>query len=287
MEFIGDFFRPPSEAFSRLLQITVGCSHNKCTFCAMYANKKFACRDLTAIETVLQQSHSFVDRRIFLGDGDLLAADYDYLVAVLDLVRKYFPQSARINCYAGPQNLLQKTSEQLRQLRLRKLHTLYLGLESGSDQVLATVKKGVNANQIINGCAKAHAAGFKLSLMVLLGLGGQRLWQEHARQTAAVLNAIQPDILNFLSVKLIPGTALYQQARQGDFLPLTEKQLLSELQLILENLELTRTVVRSDHASNYLPLKGRLGRDKNRLLGLIKAALQGQIPTVPEYLHSL
>jgi radical SAM superfamily enzyme YgiQ (UPF0313 family) len=261
-------FRPPAEAESLILQIDQGCPYNRCTFCGMYRRIPYRRLPLSDIRLMItDEAHQAPEtRRVFLADGDVMRRPFEELKAILVLLSEQFPALARVNLYATGSAILSKTDAELRALRELKLHTLYLGLESGDEATLQAVKKGETAIEMIEAGRRAQANGLRVSVMILLGLGGQTRRREHARATALALNAMQPRLLSALRVVPIPGTELHAEVESGRFDPLTEHQTVEELRLIVQSLDLTNTVFRANHSSNIIPLEARLQRDKNRLL---------------------
>jgi radical SAM superfamily enzyme YgiQ (UPF0313 family) len=280
-------FRPPSEAESLILQITVGCSHNACTFCAMYRNKKFFVRPVEEVLAEIADVASLWPDtpRVFLGDGDALAAPVEFLSAVLDGLRAGFPRLRRVSTYATPMNLLAKTGPELENLASRGLSLFYLGLESGCDEVLRRVGKGATSAEAVEAVLRGHAAGMKSSVMVLLGLGGEERSEEHARATAEACNHMEPHYLSALTWYPVPEAPLYRQMGGGRFVLPGDGGILQELEWLLEGLDLRDTVFHSNHASNPLPLRGRLSRDKGRLLDTVAAARQGLVPLRPLFVR--
>jgi len=276
MEYDMPLYRPPSEARSLIFQVTIGCSWNKCLFCAMYKGKRFRVRPFEEVEKDIiemswLQPHT---RKVFLADGDVLAADTDYIIKVLDLINNRFPNLERISSYAGPTNLMEKRVDELREFKKRKLDILYLGIESGSDAVLKKICKGAGSEQIIEGCRKAIDAGLRMSTIILLGLGGVRGSYDHAKDSAKVVNAINPHFLACLTLMLGPYADVYEKKLMGgDFKLLDKMQSLIELRWFVEDLEVSDCRFGTEHASNYLPLNGDLPGDKDRILKLIDKAL--------------
>lgn len=273
----GLVFRPPSEARSFILRVTIGCSHNVCTFCTMYKASKYRIRPLEEIDGIIEraaEAYPFV-RRIFLADGDALVLPTESLLHILKKCYDTFPHITRIGAYATPADLNRKSPEELKALREAGLGILYMGIESGDDQVLRRVKKGTTAALTIKAGKKALAAGMKLSAMILLGLGGQELSEEHALHTAEVVTAINPTMLSALSL-IIPGDApLYEDVVLGKFTPLTTQGFLKELDMILRHTEMEKPCIfRSNHVSNLLPVGGTLPMDKDAML----ANLERYIP---------
>ncbi|MBM4046348.1 MAG: radical SAM protein [Planctomycetes bacterium] len=288
MEYEGMVIRPPSEADSLIVQVTLGCSHNRCTFCGAYQDKKFRVRSLDEIrkDTGWARRHLGDVRRVFLADGDALVLDTTALASILDLLSAAFPSLARVGIYANAGNILSKSDADLRRLREKKLGIAYLGLESGDDAVLGAVKKGATAGQMVEAVQRAQAAGIKMSVIALLGLAGRAGSERHAIKTAEALNAMQPRFVSFLTVMLIPGTPLHRQWQRGEFEMLSPAETLRELKTAVERLELTGSIFRSDHASNYVALEGRLPKDKARLLAEMDACpANGRLR--PEFLRAL
>jgi len=269
-------FRPPAEADSVLIRVADGCPHNACAFCAMYRSVPYRVHDRAAVDQSIKMAAAVRPdaRRVFLADGDVLALPAESLQDILTRLRQAFPRLLRVNCYASGQAMAEKSDDEFRTLRQGGLHTLYLGLESGSDEVLHRMGKGGTVRDMIDGCKRARSAGLSVSVMVLVGLGGQELSDTHARQTAAALNAMQPSLLSCLRLVPVPGTPLARRIADGRFVPLTQEQSVLELRRILSALDLSRTVFRADHSSNVLPLSGRLPRDKKGLLAEIDELLQ-------------
>lgn len=279
----GQVIRPPAEAESILLQVTLGCSHNKCDFCPAYKGKRFAIKSPERIRAALDYAaHHFADvRRLFLCDGDALILPQERLEDLLTDIRQRLPQVTRISTYANAKALSRKTEAELARLRTLGLSTLYLGLESGDDETLASMHKWGDAEEHLRQAAKAKAAGLKLSVTVLLGLGGQTRAREHAEATGRALSRMDPEQAAALALMIVPGTPLHQRLLAGDFTPQNDQGLLQELAWLLETTNLTSGLFFSNHASNPLRLKLRLPRDKQAGLSLIHNALAGQTPLVP------
>lgn len=280
-------FRPPSEAESLILQATVGCSHNACTFCAMYRHKQFFVRPLQELlEEIGEASAEWPGcPRVFLGDGDAMAAPTSYLLLVLKALYGAFPSLRRVSLYATPMNLLEKSEEDLARLRDAGLSLFYLGIESGCDEVLRSVGKGAGSEEMVEAVTKGAGAGIKSSLMVLLGLGGVSGSEAHAVGTARVLNRIQPDFLSALTWYPAEDAPLFRQMKTGRFVCPDDAGILKELKVLISELDLRDTVFRANHASNPLPIGGRLSRDRDRLLAVISAAEKGSVPLRPAFLR--
>lgn len=283
----GMVFRPPSEANSFILRVTIGCAHNRCTFCAMYRDVAFRLRSYPEIKRQIDYAAQAAPRlrRVFLADGNALCLKTDLLLAIMADLRQAFPKLNRVTCYGGPGDILRKSPAELAALKAAGLQIIYLGIESGDDTVLAAVCKGVNAAQMIEAGQRVLHAGIKLSAMIILGLGGKASTHRHAVNSAAVVNAINPTMLSTLTLMLHAGTPLRQAADRGDFQPLSPYELVRELKEFVSRLELTRpSIFRANHASNLLPLAATLPADKERLLAEIDYGLQclkGQ--TTPTY----
>ncbi|QUH24559.1 radical SAM protein [Serpentinicella alkaliphila] len=276
MRYEGAVYRPPSEAYSLIIQATIGCSHNKCTFCNMYKEKRFRMRSLTEIIEDLEMARKSYRhiKRIFLADGDALALKTEYLKQILIKIRELFPECERVGIYSAPKDILRKTKEELKELHELGLGIAYLGIESGSEQILKTINKGVTSEQMIEAGKKMVESGIKLSVTIISGLGGQELWEEHAIESARVVNEINPHYLGLLTLMVEPEVEMYQDIRSGKLKLLTPEQVMLETQLLIEKLNVKGCVFRSNHASNYIPLEGTLPQDKERLLNQIKGALQ-------------
>ncbi|MCL9775917.1 radical SAM protein [Vibrio methylphosphonaticus] len=293
LNYIEPVFRPPSEWKSLILQVTNGCSHNRCTFCDMYTQpqKKFRPKKLEEIEQELKtiaQSGARV-HRVFLADGDAMTLPFHRLQAICQLINQILPQVQRISSYCLPRNLTNKTTEQLVELRALGLSLMYIGCESGDDEVLQKVQKGETFDSSLAALNKIKAAGMKSSVMILNGLGGPTLSKQHALNSAKLMNAAQPDYLSTLVVSFPLGEERVAAGFDGEFRQLTQPELFSEIQLLLTNLTLEKTIFRSDHASNYLVLKGILGRDKQALLQKVELAINhpDQIPLRQEWQRGL
>ncbi|TAJ05459.1 radical SAM protein [Marinilabiliaceae bacterium JC017] len=269
-------FRPPAEASSIILQITQGCSWNRCRFCEMYSTKTFGIKPLDEAEKNLQVLGQFfpAGRRLFLADGDVFAAGPDYLGKVLTLIPQYLPALNRISAYASARNLQTYSYEQLVAIRKAGLALLYVGIESGSNQVLTRMNKGITAEEQLEALRMAKKAGFKLSVMLLNGLGGKELMEIHARESANIVSALQPELLSTLVLSFPYGLEHFQKRLADPFTPLSSIDSLTELRLFIAHCQLENTVFRTDHASNYLVLKGGLNRDKDKFLNQIDQALK-------------
>jgi radical SAM superfamily enzyme YgiQ (UPF0313 family) len=286
-------FRPPSEARSLILQVTNGCSWNRCTFCEMYTlpQKKFAVKPIAEIEAILAAiaAAGTPVRRVFLADGDAMTLSFRRLEEIMQAIRRHLPDVQRVSSYCLPRNLRNKTVEQLAALRELGLDLFYVGCESGDDLVLERVSKGETFASSLEALHKIKAAGARSSVMILNGMGGARYSEQHARNSARLMNAAQPEYLATLVVSFPTGMERFAAGFDGEFEPLDQRGLFREMLWLLETLDLENTVFRSDHASNYLVLKGILNRDRDRLLQTVRQALErpGSVPLRPEWLRGL
>ena len=291
MRYHGMVIRPPSEADSYILQVTYGCSHNRCTFCGTYMDKPFRVRPIEEVleDIALAQAEIPDTRRVFLADGNALVLATDRLITILDALRSALPRVRRIGIYANARDILGKTDEELAALKQRKLAVVYLGLESGSDEVLRRVEKGITAAQMVEAVQRLKRADIRCSVIGLLGLGGKELSAEHAEETGRVVSAMDPEYFSMLTVMLIPGTELHQQWQSGRFELPEPLELLGELRQVIAATDgLSRCVFRTNHASNYLPLAGTLSRDKTELLAALDEALnRGRSALRPEAWRAL
>ncbi|MEC8859942.1 MAG: radical SAM protein [Pseudomonadota bacterium] len=293
MSYIEPVFRPPSEWKSLILQVTNGCSWNKCTFCDMYTapQKRFQPQSIEALEA---QVRDIVERglpvyRVFLADGDAMTLSMRRLNEILDMLNRWLPHKPRISAYCLPRNLRNKTVDDLRELRAKGLSLLYVGCETGDDELLQLIEKGETFDSSLDALQKMKAADIKSSVMVLNGLGGPELSERHAINSARLMNAAQPDYLSTLVVELPNGTQRFTKHFGDRWRKLGKLELFREMEVFLEHLELNSTIFRSDHASNYLVLKGVLGKDKDSLLRIVRTAIHqpGQIPLREEWQRGL
>lgn len=286
-------FRPPSEARSLILQVTNGCSWNNCTFCEMYtqAQKKFKLKPQAEIEQELAAvaNMDIPVRRIFLADGDAMTLSFRRLQKIMQAINRYLPNVQRVASYCLPRNLKNKTVAELAELNKMGLSLYYVGCESGDDFVLERVQKGESFDSSLQALQKIKAAGAKSSVMILNGMGGKRYSKQHAVNSARLMNAAQPEYLSTLVISFPSGVDRYQQGFKGEFEPLEQADLFQEMHCLLDTLELDNTIFRSDHASNYLILKGTLGKDKSRLLNTVQLALEtpGSVQLRPEWMRGL
>ena len=290
MRYEGQIYRPPSEARSLIVQATIGCSWNHCTYCDMYRAKTFRVRDLDEVledvATARRLYGSEVDK-VFIADGDGLIMDLDHWESILAACHAAFPRLRRVSAYATAMNLLEKTPEELQRLRELGLALLYIGPESGDDVTLKRIAKGASFDDHVRAAERAHAAGMKLSAIFLLGAGGIDRSQEHARASAKLAGAMDPRFVSLLTLTVIPGTPMGLQQERGKFQLPEQRELLAELRTFVDEARPTDAIFRTNHASNYLPLAGRLPRDRDRILEVVDAALQGDVPLRPEWSRGL
>ncbi len=276
MEIIYDYplYRPPSEANSMIFQATLGCSFNKCSFCNMYRTKEYAERPFEEIKAEIDMAAKYYPdtHRVFLADGDAINLSNQRLVEILKYLYANFPNLERVSCYAMPKNLIQKTDDDLRELRKAGLGMLYVGIESGNDVVLRKVTKGATYRTILQACEKAKRHGFILSCMVILGLGGKRYTKDHVADTARILSQIAPDYVGALTLYLEDGIYEEFMTKFGEpFIPLDDMDVLDELECLISNFEPKLPVVfRANHASNVYSIKGTMPGDRDQMLTLVK-----------------
>ena len=270
-------FRPPSEARSFLIQLTIGCSNNMCTYCDMYRSKSYYERPFEEIEKELIKSKEYFDqinyspKRIFLCDGDALGASQSLLVKTLKLINKLYPDLDRVGIYATAQNMLDKSESELKELVSLKLNMAYLGLESGNDKILHMIVKKNTRDDMIKGSLKLKNSGFKLSIIAMLGIGGKEYSEQHISDTASIITSIQPHYFSFLTTMAIPGTPYAKMVDRKKILPLSSKDLFIEMKEIIKNIETNENILfRANHVSNQFPLGGTLPHDKENLLGVIE-----------------
>lgn len=277
MRYKGKVYRPPSEAYSLIVQVTYGCSHNRCAFCDMYDDKHFSMRPMEEIFEdfrMARQAYRRVDR-VFLADGDALMRRTADLVEILDLIYGLFPECERVTSYASPGSLHAKSEEDLRLLRSKGLTMLYMGLESGCDAVLEKMTKGHTVASIVAAGQKARRCGFALSVTAISGLGSKELLREHAIGTAQALSAMNPEYIGLLTLMVEPGTPLERWVREGSFTVLGPADILRETELFLQHIDSPGSVFRMNHASNYLTLKGTLNEDREALLARVHKGMEG------------
>ncbi|MBU0766101.1 MAG: radical SAM protein [Bacteroidetes bacterium] len=289
IRYIEPLFRPPSEAYSLILQITYGCSWSRCAFCEMYSTKKFRVRpEDEVIREIRRVAPMFRDvRKIFLADGNAMVLSTARLMRIIEVINECFPKLQRISAYALPGDLLPKKPEELRQLRDAGLKLVYVGIESGDDEVLRLVDKGETRASTVEGLQKAREAGIRSSVMILTGLGGMKYSEQHAINSARILNDVQPYYASTLVLSFPFGEKHYSEKFQGDYISMTTADLLRELEIFISHTELDSTIFRSDHASNYLVLKGVLSKDKEHFLEDIRYALNNPEILRKEWMRGL
>ena len=292
MRYEGNIFRPFSEADSYLLQCTIGCSHNKCTFCAMYKDKKYRVRPLSEIkEDIAMAKRAMGDvQKVFLCDGDAIDIETPVLLEILDELKKAFPSLRHVGSYVGPQSVLRKSMEELKTLAGAGLKKGYLGVETGDDRLLHEVNKGVGYEEMLQAGINLNEAGWNLSSMVLLGLAGRgERSKEHALATAKITNEMKPRYLAALTVTPVPGTVFYNRVQRGEIELLTPLETLQEMKIIFENITIDDLKFVGVHASNYLPVNGTLQKDKPKMLELINRILDSGDTKMlkPEYMRGL
>ncbi|MCC6466640.1 MAG: radical SAM protein [Planctomycetes bacterium] len=290
MRYEGSIYRPPSEADSFILQATIGCSWNHCTYCDMYRDKRFRVRDLAEtlqdIATAGRLAGPEISK-VFVADGDALVMEPGHWLSILDACRRAFPRLRRVSAYATARNLLEKSPADLTLLREAGLGLLYIGPESGDDQTLHRIAKGGTFEEHAQAADKARQAGIKLSVIFLLGAGGVERSREHALQSAALATAMNPRFVSLLTLTVIPGTPLHRLEQTGRFVLPDIAGLLGEMREFVAHAAPEDAVFRTNHASNYLPVEGRLPRDKDRIVSALDAALRGEIGLRPEWMRGL
>lgn len=289
IEYEPPVYRPPGEWRSFLVQATIGCSHNGCTFCGMYKSKKFRVRPLEDILGDIREAAWFYDRyeKVFICDGDAIAMDTQDLLTIIQEIKKDFPYCRLISTYAGPKSTLKKTPEELRQLREAGLGRAYLGIETGMEALLKSTNKGVSRAQMLQAGTMLREAGIDLWGIILIGLGGREQSMENARETAKIVTEMRPQHLSAMNYTPVAGTKLGDQALRGEFQVLSAQESLLEMAELIRGLDVQGMHFTSDHASNYLPLKGTLNEDRERLLRLIDGAVQGTVAIRSEHNRGL
>ncbi len=289
MEYEGNVYRPPGEWRSFLIQATIGCSHNGCTFCGMYKDKSFRIRPTDEIIRDIEESAMMYDRyeKIFLCDGDAIIIKTPELLKIIETLRRCFPYARLISTYAGPRSTLTKSLSELKELKAAGLGRAYLGVESGSDYVLKHTNKGVDSATMLEAGSRLVEAGIDLWAIILVGLGGTERSQEHIMATAGLINRMKPNHLSSMNYTPVPGTALYNEIVEGKFQVLNAVQSLEETKTLIDNLTVERLHFTSDHASNYLPIKGTLPDDKEKLSALLQSAIDGKTAIRSEFARGL
>ena len=289
MHYEGMCIRPPSEAYSILLQATVGCSHNKCTFCGTYKDKRFRIKDndILLSDIIYASRHMRNQDRLFIMDGDALIIPYPRLTWILERIREHLPWVKRVGAYANTKGIKMKSEEELLGLKQMGLGILYMGIETGDDQTLKAIRKGADSQRMLAMGKKVMEAGINLSVTVLLGIAGKERSLIHARATGKLLSSMDPDYVGALTLMVIPGTPLADEIAAGRFELPDNLDLLTELREMIAATELTHGLFFSNHASNYLPVKVRYPRGKQQALDVIDLALQGRVDLRPEWMRAL
>jgi len=277
MEYEGIVIRPPSEAESLILQVTLGCSHNQCTFCPTYKGRRFRIKDLEIIKQEIDEMAPYGPfRKVFLADGDALIIPQPKLLAIFDYLNQKISGLRRVGIYGNAKSILRKSVEELQALRERKLGIVYLGVETGDPALLEKIRKGATSEQMVEAGRRIKEAGISLSVTVLLGLAGTPRSREHALATGRILSDIDPDFASALTLMVVPGTPLHEELKAGRFELPSPFQLLEELGTIVANSNFSRCYFTSNHASNYLPIKARMPRDKEAVVQLIQKVVSTQ-----------
>ena len=285
MRYEGMIYRPPSEAYSLILQVTIGCSQNQCMFCNMYKEKIFRIRKIEEVLedlAVARVTYHQVNK-IFLADGDALICKTDYLKTILEYIRMNFPECYQVTSYASPKSVLLKNTEELKLLRQSGLSMVYLGLESGNTDVLKFMKKGVSSEEMIEASKRIHDASISLSVTAISGLGGRYLWREHAEDTGKVLSMVKPEYVGLLTLMIEEDMPVFNEIEKGKFHLMSPYDILIETKKMLQNMDCPGCIFRSNHASNYLNLRGTLNDDKRRMISLLDEAIEGNIPLKSEW----
>lgn len=276
MRYEGSLYRPPSEAYSLIVQATLGCTHNKCTFCSMYKDKTFRVRsteDILEDFRIGRERYKLVNR-IFIADGDALVIRTEELVKILEYIKANFPECERIGIYGSPKAILTKTKEELELLKSLGLGIVYLGVESGSEKILKAINKGVTREEMVQAGRRVVESGINLSITLISGLGGRIDSLEHAKESAKIINEIKPQFVGLLTLIVEEGVPLYDDVKSGKFSLLTPKEILLETKEMVKDINVDKCVFRSNHASNYVSLKGTLAKDKDLILAQIDEGLQ-------------
>ena len=290
MRYEGDIYRPPSEADSTILQATIGCSWNHCTYCDMYRAKSFRVRDLNETLADIRAAGEAAGesvRKVFVADGDALVMELEHWERILEACSEAFPRLRRVSCYAMATNVLAKSEEDLARLRRLGLSLLYVGPESGDDETLRRIAKGSTAKDHVRAADRVRAAGMDLSVIFLLGAGGTLRSREHASESAKLATAMDPRFLSALTLTVVPGTPIARLAESGRFELPDLRGLLGELRTFVAEAAPSDAIFRTNHASNHLPLAGRLPRDGKRLVAVLDAALAGELRLRPDWTRGL
>lgn len=277
MRYEGSIYRPPSEAMSLIVQVTIGCAHNKCTFCSMFKDKKFRVRDVAEVKEDLAEArrmYGYIEK-IFLADGDALCLSMPKLEDIIGYINELFTETKSINIYASPKDVLAKSQQDLKRLHALGVKILYIGAESGNDKILKNIKKGATRDEIIEAVRKTESSGIKASVTFIQGLGGEAMYREHAIDTGTMISAMEPSFVGLLTLMLDDAAEITADIREGRLKLLSPMQVCEETLLMLENINLTKECIfRSNHASNYVPLAGTLPQDKEKMMKLLVRAMK-------------
>jgi radical SAM superfamily enzyme YgiQ (UPF0313 family) len=291
MKYEGMIYRPPSEAESLILQVTIGCSHNKCTFCSSFKDKKFRLRSFDEVKEDIEEAKQYARyiKKVFIADGDALIIPQKKLIPIVELIKNSFPKLERIGLYGNTKSILKKSVDELKQLKELGIGIIYLGVETGDQVILDRVCKGTVLDKTAEAAKRVKDAGIILSVTVLLGIGGVERSSIHAEETGKFLTRIQPDYAGALSVIVVPGTQLAEEVKKGTFKVPDPYMLLEELERMISNIDADHMYFASNHASNYLPVKGWLPEEKEKMLKAIKYVLQQKDPSMlrPEHMRAL
>ncbi|MHA3963158.1 MAG: radical SAM protein [Candidatus Thorarchaeota archaeon SMTZ1-45] len=292
LPYEGSIWRPPSEARSLILQATVGCSHNACIFCVSYKQKSYKVRGAKGVQSDLNTlPHEYKQhvKRVFLADGNALAMSTDELIKTLNVLKPELPMLERVGIYGYARDVRDKTVDNLISIKDAGLGIVYLGLETGDDELLRWARKGVGSRENIDACKKIRNASIPLSLTIILGLGGLEHSERHAQATAKALNEIDPEYIGALTLMTPPGTRISEMIKDREFEPMDPMDILKELKILVEGLELTNCIFRTNHASNYLPIRGTLGRDKEAMVQVLSDIIRSDDESRlrPSYLRGL
>jgi len=290
LEYDEPVFRPPAESRSAILQVTLGCSWNRCAFCEMYTSKSFRARSLNELKPELEylaKTYKGV-KKIFLADGNAFVLSAKKLVPILNEINSQFGKLQRISSYALPKDIVNKTDDELKELRRLGLKLLYIGIETGDDELLKLINKGETYNSTIDGIQKAHSAGIDTSIMIINGLGGRKYSDQHALKSAEIISKLNPKFLSTLTLSMPYGEDHFQKRFKGEFQQQTIVELYKELKLFIGNLDVENVIYRSNHVSNNLPLQGTLSKDKEQLMEAIQYAIENtpknKYPSAPLFL---
>ena len=277
MRYEGSIYRPPSEAMSLIVQVTIGCAHNKCTFCSMFKDKKFRVRDVAEVKEDLAEArrmYGYIEK-IFLADGDALCLSMPKLEDIIGYINELFTETKSINIYASPKDVLAKSQQDLERLHALGVKILYIGAESGNDKILKNKNKGATRDEIIEAVRKTESSGIKASVTFIQGLGGEAMYREHAIDTGTMISAMEPSFVGLLTLMLDDAAEITADIREGRLKLLSPMQVCEETLLMLENINLTKECIfRSNHASNYVPLAGTLPQDKEKMMKLLVRAMK-------------